>query len=442
MAKHIAVVGAGLVGSLAAIYLAKRGYQVSIFERRGDMRSGKAEAGRSINLALSNRGLRALGEVGVAGSVQRVAIPMHGRTMHDVKGNLTFLAYGKEGQYINSISRSGLNMVLMDEAEKHGVVIHFNQRCTHINFETSTLGFQTTNGDLTKTFDGILGADGAFSVIRSFMQITDRFNYTQYYIDHGYKELHIPAGPAGEFLMEKNSLHIWPRESFMMIALPNPDATFTCTLFFPFDGTPSFKSLQSRNEVDGFFQETFPDALRLNPALTNDYFSNPTSSLVTIKCFPWSRGNTLLIGDAAHGIVPFYGQGMNAGFEDCRLLNELLDEHRDDWSAVVDVFGRARKQDTDAIAQLALDNFVEMRDLVADPEFLLRKKIEARLHQLYPSRWIPLYSMVTFNDHIPYSEALRTGQQQKQIMDRVMSGKDIHSNWEQLNFKEIVEQLQ
>ncbi|HYG04327.1 MAG TPA: NAD(P)/FAD-dependent oxidoreductase [Chryseosolibacter sp.] len=439
--KHIAIVGAGLVGSLLSIYLRRRGYQVSVFERRADMRKGNADAGRSINLALSNRGLRALKEVGVAEAVRQVAIPMHGRVMHDTKGNLSFLAYGKEGQFINSISRSGLNIVLMDEAEKHGVQFFFNHRCSHIDFDSTTITFNHSGEIKTKDFNLIIGADGAFSAVRSLMQITDRFNYSQFYIEHGYKELHIPAGASGEFLMEKNALHIWPRESFMLIALPNPDATFTCTLFFPFEGELSFDSLKTRKDVTTFLAETFPDAMKLNPKLVDDYYANPVSSLVTIRCFPWQRNRTLLIGDAAHGIVPFYGQGMNAGFEDCRILNDMLSQFNDNWDQVLSEFPKTRKPDTDAIAQLAFDNFVEMRDLVADPEFLLRKKIESKINALYPDKWIPLYSMVTFRDDIGYADAYRTGQRQKQIMDKVMQQPNIASSWEQLNFHEVVNQL-
>ena len=277
-----------------------------------------------------------------------------------------------------------------------------------------------------KTFDVIIGADGAFSAVRGDRcMFTDRFEYSQTYIEHGYKEFRIPPGEHGQFLLEKNALHIWPRESFMLIALPNPDSTFTCTLFFPFDGNPSFSSLREPEEFQDFFEKTFPDAVPLMPTLLEDLRDNPTSSLVTIRCYPWIANKTLLIGDAAHGIVPFFGQGMNSGFEDCRILNEMLDTYKDDWEAVLPVFQQQRKPDTDAIAQLALDNFVEMRDLVADSDFLLRKKIEARLHELFPEKWIPLYSMVTFNEKIRYSDAYIIGQKQKKIMDDVMKNPDI-----------------
>ena len=436
--SNIAIVGAGLVGSLLSIYLKKRGYEITVFERRSDMRKKGAEGGRSINLALSNRGIRALDEIGLAEPLKKVAIPMHRRVMHDRKGTLTFQPYGKQGQYINSVSRSGLNIVLMDEAEKLGVNFLFDQRVEKIDTQKTSIITPSSN----KEFDLIIGADGAFSAVRGSLQITDRFDYSQDYIDHGYKELNIPAGVGGSFQIEKNALHIWPRESFMLIALPNPDGSFTLTLFFPFEGKTSFDKLRTDSDVLQFFADTFPDALKMMPGLLEDFNSNPTSSLVTVKCYPWVRNNTLLIGDAAHAIVPFFGQGMNAGFEDCRILNELLDKHRDDWSAVLPAFQQSRKPDTDAIAQLALDNFIEMRDLVGEPEFLLRKKIEAKLHELYPEKWIPLYSMVTFYENTRYSYAYETGQRQKKIMDEVMKTPNLESTWQQLDFQKIVNQLE
>lgn len=439
--KHIAICGAGLVGSLLSIYLTKRGYKISVFERRGDMRKSDYVGGRSINLALSNRGIRALEEVDLAEEIKKVAIPMHGRVMHNMAGELSFLQYGKEGQFINSVSRSALNIVLMNKAEELGVDFHFEQRITKVDLEKTILTVDHGESTVVRNFDLIIGADGAFSAARSTFQITDRFDYSQDFIDHGYKELHIPPGAAGSFRLEKNALHIWPRESFMMIALPNPDGSFTCTLFFPFEGSSSFNQLKTDAEVSMFFESTFPDAIKLMPSLLEDYNANPTSSLVTVRCYPWVKNNTLLIGDAAHAIVPFFGQGMNAGFEDCRILNDLLNQYDDQWEKVLPQFQHERKKDADAIAQLALDNFIEMRDLVADADFLLRKKIEARLHQLYPTQWIPLYSMVTFHDSMPYSTAYETGQKQKKIMDEVMKRSGIEKNWESLNFKGIVESL-
>ncbi|HEY9007061.1 MAG TPA: NAD(P)/FAD-dependent oxidoreductase [Ohtaekwangia sp.] len=440
--RHIAIVGAGLVGSLLAIYLRKRGYRISLFERRPDMRKNTLLTGRSINLALSNRGIRALEEVGLADAIQPVAIPMHGRTIHNLQGNLTFQPYGKEGQYINSVSRSNLNIVLMNKAEAEGASLHFNQRVIQVDTDRTTLTVASPENHLEMhIFDYIIGADGAFSAIRQALQSFDRFDFSQEYIAHGYKELHIPAGPRGGFPLEKNTLHIWPRQSYMMIALPNPDGSFTCTLFLPFEGDVSFASLTSDLAIKNFFATNFPDATKLMPSLLQDFNQNPTSSLVTMKCFPWVRNKTLLIGDAAHAIVPFYGQGMNAGFEDCRILNALLNRHHDDWEKVLQEFQQERKSDTDAIAQLALDNFVEMRDLVTDADFLLRKKIEAKLHAAYPDRWIPLYSMVTFNDSIRYSEAYSISRTQKKIMDEVMSRPGIENSWESLDLSSIIQRL-
>ena len=338
----------------------------------------------------------------------------------------------------------------MNEAERLGVEFRFEQRIGKVDIEKTSLEVSSYRLPVTGnqqpvtgnyTFDYIIGADGAFSAIRTAFQFTDRFDYEQDYIDHGYKELHIPPGAGGSFQLEKNHLHIWPRESFMMIALPNPDGSFTCTLFFPFEGTPSFDTVKTKQEVEAFFTETFPDAKALMPELLQDFENNPTSSLVTIKCYPWVRNKTLLIGDAAHAIVPFYGQGMNAGFEDCRILNDLLNTHHDNWEVVLPEFQKLRKPDADAIARLALDNFIEMRDLVADADFLLRKKIEGKLYELFPDKWIPLYPMVTFMDTMRYSDALRIGQKQKQIMDAVMMQPDIENNWQHLNFEEILNKL-
>ncbi|MFN6089264.1 MAG: FAD-dependent oxidoreductase [Cyclobacteriaceae bacterium] len=439
---HIAITGAGLVGSLLAIYLKNRGYQVSVFERRNDMRKNAGYEGRSINLALSNRGIRALEEVGLAEELKKEAIPMHGRMIHDLQGHLNFQPYGKAGQYINSISRSGLNKVLMTKAESLGVEFHFEQRIAKVDFEKTELTIQHSKFDIQHLpFDLIIGSDGAFSAVRLAMQFTDQFNFSQNYIEHGYKELHIPAGATGSFQLEKNALHIWPRESYMLIALPNPDGSFTLTLFFPFTGETSFETLSTKEKVTDFFKSVFPDAYALMPQLLEEFFQNPSSSLVTMRCYPWVRNKTLLIGDAAHAIVPFYGQGMNAGFEDCRVLNQLLDQFADDWDQVLPSFQEIRKPNADAIAKLALDNFVEMRDLVNDADFILRKKIESKLHELFPEKWIPLYSMVTFHENIPYSVAYETGQKQKRIMEDVLKQLDIEKNWENLDFKEIVERL-
>ncbi len=444
MKKNVTIIGAGLVGSLLSIYLAKRGYRVSIFERRPDMRKEKISAGRSINLALSDRGLLALDKVGLADAIKNISIPMHGRHIHNMDGSTAFQPYGKEGQFINSVSRGTLNMKLMDLAEQHGVQIHFNHKCSAIDWKTNMINIELPNFQLqTTNFELLFGSDGAFSAARMQHQLQhDKFNYSQYYIDCGYKELTIPPTAAGDFAMEVNALHIWPRKDYMLIALPNLDKTFTCTLFFPFEGPASFSNLTTKEKVQSFFETTFPDAIALMPDYVNEFFHNPTSSLVTVKCFPWVREDKFaLIGDAAHAIVPFFGQGMNCGFEDCRVLDELIDQYGEDWTAILQQYQILRKPDGDAIADLAINNFTEMRDRTADPRFLLQKKIEARLHERYPDKWIPAYSQVTFSPQIRYSEALQRGQQQEAIMLEVMKIDDIEHRWndDQLH-QQIIEQ--
>ena len=438
---HIAIVGAGLVGSLLSIFLVRRGFRVSVFEKREDLRIRETDEGRSINLALSTRGLRALDKAGLTTRIRELALPMHGRMMHDPAGKLSFLPYGKKGQFINSVSRSRLNRLLIDQAENEGARFHFGYRCVQHDPVKTTLTFQKTEGQEHLTADIVVAADGAFSAVRSALQVTERYNYSQHYLEHGYKELTIPASPGRGFVFENNALHIWPRESFMMIALPNPDESFTCTLFLPFEGSQSFASLSDEKRVLHFMTEQFPDAVPHMPNMLDEFRKHPTGSLVTIRCFPWVLNHTLLIGDAAHAIVPFYGQGMNAGFEDCRILDELLEESHNNWQVVMNDFQKERKEDADAIADLAFGNFVEMRDLVADPAFLLRKKIEARLHELYPDKWKPLYSMVTFKDEIRYSQALRLGKMQEQIMNDVMAIPDIEQRWQDLDFRQIVERM-
>jgi kynurenine 3-monooxygenase len=431
MKKEVTIIGAGLVGSLLSIYLSKRGYKVAIYERRGDMRNEEVEAGRSINLALSDRGIKALKEVGIADDVLGIAIPMHGRYIHNVDGSHAFQPYGKEGQYINSVSRRDLNCKLMDLAEQQGVQIYFNHKLDKIDWKHNTLTFEQNSKLQTQNFELLFGSDGAYSAARlAHMLQHQKFEYYQYYIDCGYKELSIPAGENGSFLLEKNALHIWPRKSYMLIALPNLDGTFTGTLFFPFEGELSFEKLTTEEAVTKFFHETFPDVVPLIPDLMHQFFNHPTSSLVTVKCFPWIREDKFsLIGDAAHAIVPFFGQGMNAGFEDCSVLNELIEKHDEDWNAILNEFQALRKPDADAIADLAVNNFTEMRAKTADPKFLLQKKIEARLHEHYPDKWIPAYSQVTFSPHIRYSEALRNSQKQEAIMQSIMNDPEIESKW-------------
>ena len=435
MKKSVTIVGAGLVGSLLSIYLSKRGYKVNVFERRADMRLETMSAGRSINLALSDRGWRGLEGVGIAEDIKKISIPMYGRFIHHKDGTNAYQPYGKDNQAIYSVSRADINMKLMDLAEQQeNVNIQFNKKCTLINRKDLAITFEDnlTKETSNSSADLLFGADGAFASSRLSIQLqSDRFEYNQHYIDCGYKELIIPAGKNGEFLLDKNALHIWPRGSFMMIALPNPDGNFTCTLFLPFEGEKSFSNLKTDKQVEEFFKSEFSDAFTLMPTLISDFKTNATASLVTVKCAPWVFDNKIgLIGDAAHAIVPFYGQGMNCGFEDCVVLNELIEKHNDDWDIIFPEYEQLRKPDGDAIADLAIANFVEMRDKTADPKFILQKKIEAKFSQHYPDKWIPLYSMVTYSPHIRYSTALKEGQKQQKIMDEIMAFNNIESIWE------------
>ena len=413
--ETVAIIGAGLNGPLLALGLVKRGFKVEIYERRPDMRRVSMSAGRSINLAISTRGIHALKEVGLWSEMQKIIIPMKGRMMHSPNSELTFQPYGKdETEVINSISRAELNIALMNAAEAQGVEIHFQQRCTGMSFKAGTLHLRDESAVEDRAVERgvVIGCDGSASAIRGEMLKLNRFNFSQQYLDYGYKELTIPAAPGGEHALETNALHIWPRGNCMLIALPNVDGTFACILFLPFEGPDSFEHLATHSDVKQFFQSRFPDAVPLMPDLTDNFFSNPTGAMVTIKCSPWHvGGQVLLLGDAAHAIVPFFGQGINCGFEDCTTLLELLDRHGADWKTVFRKCEEARKLNADAIADLAIENFVEMRDRVADPRFLFRKKVELALEAKYPGVFVPKYAMVTFH-RIPYSTALKRGQLQ------------------------------
>jgi kynurenine 3-monooxygenase len=419
--KSVLIVGAGLAGSLLACYLAKLGYKVTVVERRGDPRVAGYQGGRSINLALSARGLWGLEGVGLKDEVLKHAIPMKGRIMHKAELNptLVFQAYGEAGDAINSISRGGLNLALLEAAGKHkGVTLLFDRRCVDVDVASCTAVFAREDGGEERiAADLVIGADGAFSAVRGALQKTDRFEYNQSYLGHGYKELHIPAVPAGigafgGFALDPNALHIWPRGSAMMIALPNPDKSFTCTLFWPFEGEHGFAGLTSAESVRAFFEKHYPDAVPLMPTLVDDFLENPVGSLVTVKCWPWARhsarGTVAVIGDAAHAIVPFYGQGMNAAFEDVRVLAECLTAKGGDIRAAVDECQRLRKPNADAIAQMALENFVEMRDKVGSRAFLWRKKFEHLLHDVAPKTFTPRYNLVSFST-VPYTQAREAG---------------------------------
>lgn len=423
--QRITLIGAGLNGPLLALGLVERGYQVEIYERRPDMRRVSMSAGRSINLALSTRGIHALTQANLWKQMQSIIIPMKGRMMHSANSDLTFQPYGKdESEVINSISRAELNIALMNAAEARGVKILFEYRCVGMDLRTRYLRMQDESNGTQHSVEAeiVIGCDGSASAIRNEMLKMPRFNFSQQYLDYGYKELTIPAGPGGSHLLEIHALHIWPRGNYMLIALPNIDGTFACILFLPFEGPDSFERLTTHASVQEFFRANFPDAFRLMPNLADNFFANPTGAMVTVKCSPWHlAGGMLLLGDAAHAIVPFFGQGINCGFEDCTVLLELLDRHGPDWTSVFAKFEEARKVNTDAIADLAVENFVEMRDRVADPRFLLRKKIELALEQKYPQRFVPKYAMVTFH-RVPYSTALQRGQTQDAMLSELCQG--------------------
>jgi len=430
--KKAVVVGAGLVGSLWAVFLARRGYHVDVFERRHDMRAAGYLGGRSINLAMSERGWKAVEMAGIREKIEKVALPMPGRMMHAVDGACTYQPYGKEGEAIYSVSRGGLNLELLNIAASFpNVHFHFEHRCTEVDLQKQFISFEDMRTGEHKIIAAplIFGADGAFSAVRYALQRTDRFNYTQQYLDHGYKELSIAPNADGSHKMDPGALHIWPRGNFMLIALPNADGSFTCTLFLPYEGEVSFEHLTNNDAVDAFFNSYFADTMALMPDLKEQFFANPTPSMCTVQCHPWQWQNRiLLIGDSAHAIVPFYGQGMNAGFEDCTILDGMYEQYGGDWSKIIPEFAHKREADGNAIAELALRNFIEMRDKVGDPKFLLRKKIAAHLHSKHPD-FMPVYSMVSFSN-TPYHVALREDDNQDRLFERILAVENVEQNWD------------
>jgi kynurenine 3-monooxygenase len=413
------LVGSGLAGGLLAAYLGRRGYEVDLYERRADPREGNIVGGRSINLAISTRGIHALEQIGIADEALQHAIPMRGRMIHDKSGALHFTPYDADPKnFINSIGRAALNTTVIEAAQRYpNVRVHFNHKCTDVHLDTPTVQLETEHGQLTAHGDAVIGVDGAFSAVRQSMQLKiNNFQYDENYLAHGYKELTIPPGADGSWRMEKNALHIWPRKSFMMIALPNPDGSFTCTLFWEFEGPRSFATTKTDDEVCDFFREEFPDAVPLMPTLLDDFENNPTGSLVTIRCAPWYyRDKVCLVGDAAHAVVPFYGQGMNAAFEDCVVLDECLEQFSDNRERVFAEYSYRRKKNADALADLAIGNFIEMRDKTASKTFRAKKKLDHLLEAALPGIYLPLYTMVTFT-RIPYAQAA----QRARLQDRIV----------------------
>ena len=430
--KEIGIVGSGLAGSLLAIVMAKQGYKVTVFDRRSDIRNIKF-SGRSINLAMSTRGWKALDNAGIKERIQKIAIPMYHRSIHLVEKPSYNQAYGKENEAIYSISRGTLNKEMISIAQEQGVCFKFNEKVWDIDLPNATLytGDEEKSSWKASKFDLIFGCDGAFSRVRHRMQRRSRFDYSQKFLSSGYKELSIPAKEDGTHILDPNGLHIWPRGKFMLIALPNLDGSFTCTLFLPHEGNPSFESLESNSDILNFWKKYFPDTLDIMPNLLEDFKNNPVSALVTMKCYPWTYWNKVaLVGDAAHAIVPFYGQGINAGFEDITQLDNLITQYGDkDWEKIFKEYQRKRKPNADAIAKLSYMNFMEMSQDTADPMFILRKKIEEKFSQKHPDLWKPLYSRVTFS-HQPYSEALAMGLEQRAIMDKIMKLENIDKIWD------------
>jgi len=421
--EKILIVGAGLCGSLLALRMAQRGYQVEVYESRSDLRNSVISAGRSINLSLSDRGLKALRMAGLEKKARALCIPMKGRLMHDAASNTFESNYsGRQGECINSISRGNLNGLLLTEAEKYSNVnIHFNTKCLEIDIESKIVHFQSSDSkeQFTVQADVIFGTDGAGSSLRkSYEKQFPAFKVSQEFLTHGYKELEIPADKNGGHLISKEHLHIWPRGDYMLIALPNMDGSFTVTLFLSYsEGSYNFDNLITKEKIIEFFEKDFPDTLALIPDVLKEFENNPTGKLGTVKCYPWAyKGNTLLLGDSSHAIVPFYGQGMNASFEDVFVFDSVLNQFEGDWATVFSEFQKQRKIDADAIADLAIDNYYEMRDHVANPLFKEKRIVEMGLEKFFPTEYFSKYSLVTFNEHIGYHEAMTKGRAQDKVL--------------------------
>ncbi|RLJ67329.1 kynurenine 3-monooxygenase [Lacinutrix venerupis] len=430
---NILIIGAGLCGSLLALRLAQRGYTVNVYESRPDLRATDISAGRSINLALSDRGLKAMRLAGVENKVKPLCIPMYGRLVHDTEGNTFPSNYsGRDNEYINSISRGDLNGLLLTEADLYdNLTIHFNKKCTGVDIENNIASFYDykTKEEFTAKGDVIFGTDGAGSSLRKsyYLERKFLFSYSQNYLTHGYKELEIPASAEGKHLISQDYLHIWPRGDYMLIALPNLDGSFTVTLFLSYDeGEYNFNNLTTEQAIKNFFNSKFPDALALIPNIAEEFANNPTGALGTVKCSPWHYKNkNVILGDAAHAIVPFYGQGMNASFEDVTVFDAILEQHEGDWETIFKVYEKTRKADTDAIADLAIDNYYEMRDHVANPIFKEKRVIEMALEKEFPNNYFSKYSMVTFKEDIPYHTAMTKGRAQDKAILNLLVDKKI-----------------
>ena len=431
--ETIGIVGAGLVGPVMALYLARRGAEVHLYERGPDPSAGPPEGGRSVHLVVSARGFRALAGIGLDVAVREAAIPLSGRAIHPPAGPLQFQPYGRDDQAIYAVQRSQLNRILAAAAARHpSITAHFGQRCLEVDPHALTFDLlDTGTGERRRArADVLLGADGCFSRVRAALMRTDRFDYSQQYMGYGYKEIRIPPADAGGFALPSHAMHVWPRKRLMLSAFPNLDQSFTAMLVMPFEGEVSFASIASGKELQALFEAQLGDVLPLVPDLAGEYFLRPPSSLMTIRCSPWIfEGRVALIGDAAHAMVPFFGQGMNAGLEDCVVLDGCLERHGGDWARSLPEYQALRRPDCDAVTDMSLQNFVELSELVGDPRFLLKKRLEQRIHALYPDRFIPLYPMVAFS-HLPYAEVQRIAHAQEEVLQRLLASGDLEARWE------------
>lgn len=440
----IIVIGAGLVGSLLSMFLARNGYQVEVFERGADPRQNGHNFGRSINLTLCERGLNVLDRVGVGSAVRDLTVPVYGRLIHDVEGKLTYQPYGNHREAIYSIERNELNKVLLDFAERNfRINFSFQQKCLDVDLAAPSVELKNqVTGETTRhQADRIFGADGAFSAVRQQMQKKTRLNFSQQYWSQGYKELQVPFSINKKWTLEKNAIHMWPRGNYMLLGFPNLDGSFTCSLHLPFEGPLSFESIRTEDDLRALFNDSFPDAVSTIPGLVSEFFAHPANFMITIKCAPWSyQGKVALIGDSAHSIFPSYGQGANAGFEDCAALFDCMKKYGDDWSRVLTEFEKLRHPNTDAIADLCIEHFHELRDHVGTPKFLLKKEIERKLNDAYPEKYLDLYSMISFTQ-MPYTEALRVDREQQAIVDRIMSVKEVDKKLNSVEVNALINNL-
>jgi kynurenine 3-monooxygenase len=417
---------------------------VEVFDRNPDLRDSAQLSGKAINLTLCDRGFKALDEVGVGDHIRSISVPCYGRFVHPPEGPLAYQPYGNKREAIYSILRGDLGKALLNFAEQEpNVRFHFNEKCVGLELSPLRVEFQNSQTGETSwyTASRVFGADGTFSAVRTLLQRQRRFNYSQEFLDQGYKELLVPAAAEAEWIREKEVLHMWPRGKYMLLGFPNMDGSFTCSLHMPFEGHPSFSSIKTATDLRQFFETSFPDVVPHVPNLAEDYFSHGPNPMVTVKCSPWTfDGKVALIGDAAHVLFPYYGQGANAGFEDCSVLSQCLEKHGEDWHEAFGEYERLRKPNMDAIADMCVQHYIEIRDELADPTFLLRKAIERKVNQLYPERYLPLYSMIAFSD-MPYAEALRIDREQRTLIDRLMSVKGIEDKWDGAEVEHLIAEL-